>query len=110
VTVHANSIVALLGANGAGKSTTVRGISGFYLPVDDAEIKKGSIQFEARSVLDLLPYRVARLAIVLVPERRKIFETLSVGDSLRLSHGPSFIVVLVLVERRPGLLISSTSK
>src|SRR6478609_10105419 len=64
--VPSNSIVALLGTNGAGKSTTVRAISGF-LPVDDAEIKKGTIQFDGHSVLDLPPYRVARLGIVLVP-------------------------------------------
>jgi branched-chain amino acid transport system ATP-binding protein len=88
--VPANSIVALLGTNGAGKSTTVRAISGF-LPVDDAEIKKGTIHFEGHSVLDLPPYRVARLGIVLVPERRKIFETLTVWDNLRLSHGASGI-------------------
>lgn len=86
--VPSNSIVALLGTNGAGKSTTVRAISGF-LPVDDAEIKKGNIQFGGQSVLDLPPYRVARLGIVLVPERRKIFETLTVWDNLRLSHGAS---------------------
>ncbi len=84
--VPANNIVALLGTNGAGKSTTVRAISGF-LPVDDAEIKKGAIHFGGRSVLDLPPYRIARLGIVLVPERRKIFETLTVWDNLRLSHG-----------------------
>lgn len=88
--VPANSIVALLGTNGAGKSTTVRAISGF-LPVDDAEIKKGSIQFERQSVLALPPYRIARRGIVLVPERRKIFETLTVWDNLRLSHGASGI-------------------
>lgn len=86
--IPANSIVALLGTNGAGKSTTVRAISGF-LPVDDAEIKKGSIHFQGQSILNLPPYRVARLGIVLVPERRKIFETLTVWDNLRLSHGVS---------------------
>lgn len=86
--IPANSIVALLGTNGAGKSTTVRAISGF-LPVDDAEIKKGSIHFQGQSILDLPPYRIARLGIVLVPERRKIFETLTVWDNLRLSHGVS---------------------
>lgn len=84
--VPANSIVALLGTNGAGKSTTVRAISGF-LPVDDAEIKKGIIRFDGQSVLDRPPYRIARLGIVLVPERRKIFETLTVWDNLRLAHG-----------------------
>jgi branched-chain amino acid transport system ATP-binding protein len=88
--VRANSIVTLLGTNGAGKSTTVRAISGF-LPVDDAEIKKGTIAFEGHSVLGLPPYRAARLGIVLVPERRKIFETLTVWDNLRLSHGTSGI-------------------
>jgi branched-chain amino acid transport system ATP-binding protein len=81
-----NSIVALLGTNGAGKSTTVRAISGF-LPVDDAEIKKGTIRFNGQSVLDMPPYRIARMGIVLVPERRKIFETLTIWDNLRLSHG-----------------------
>jgi branched-chain amino acid transport system ATP-binding protein len=86
--VPANSIVALLGTNGAGKSTMVRAISGF-LPVDDAEIKKGTIAFGGRSVLGLPPYQIARFGIVLVPERRKIFETLTVWDNLRLSHGAS---------------------
>jgi branched-chain amino acid transport system ATP-binding protein len=84
--VREKSIVALLGTNGAGKSTTVRAISGF-LPVDDAEIKKGSIRFERQAILGLPPYRVARAGVLLVPERRKIFETLSVWDNLRLAHG-----------------------
>jgi branched-chain amino acid transport system ATP-binding protein len=88
LTVPGNSIVALLGTNGAGKSTTVRAISGF-LPVDDAEIKKGLIRFDGASVLGLPPYQVARAGIVLVPERRKIFETLTVWDNLRLAHGRS---------------------
>jgi branched-chain amino acid transport system ATP-binding protein len=84
--VPENSIVTLLGTNGAGKSTTVRAISGF-LPVDDAQIKKGTIRFGQQSLLGLPPYRIARAGIVLVPERRKIFETLSVWDNLRLAHG-----------------------
>jgi branched-chain amino acid transport system ATP-binding protein len=86
LTVPENSIVTLLGTNGAGKSTTVRAISGF-LPVDDAEIGKGAIRFRQRSLLGLPPYRIARAGVVLVPERRKIFETLSVWDNLRLAHG-----------------------
>ena len=83
--VAPNSIVALLGTNGAGKSTTVRAISGF-LPVDDAEIKKGTIHFAEQSILGLPPYEVARRGIVLVPERRKIFETLTVEENLRIAH------------------------
>ncbi len=79
-----NSIVALLGTNGAGKSTTVRAISGF-LPVDDADIRKGAIRFEGQSILGLPPYDVARRGVVLVPERRKIFETLTVEENLRIA-------------------------
>jgi branched-chain amino acid transport system ATP-binding protein len=86
IKVPENSIVALLGTNGAGKSTTVRAISGF-LPVDDAEIRRGTIRFGPQSLLGLPPHRVARIGVVLVPERRKIFETLSVWDNLRLAHG-----------------------
>lgn len=83
--VPENTIVALLGTNGAGKSTTVRAISGF-LPVDDAQIKRGSIHFAGRSILGLPPQHVARLGVVLVPERRKIFETMTVADNLRIAR------------------------
>ena len=86
IRVPPNSIVALLGTNGAGKSTTVRAISGF-LPVDDAEIKKGRIAFDGRSIRGLPPYQVSANGVVLVPERRKIFETLTVWDNLRLARG-----------------------
>jgi branched-chain amino acid transport system ATP-binding protein len=86
IKVPENAIVALLGTNGAGKSTTVRAISGF-LPVDDAQIKKGAIHFGGRSVLGLPPHHAARDGIVLVPERRKIFETLTVADNLRIARG-----------------------
>ena len=79
-----NSIVALLGTNGAGKSTTVRAISGF-LPVDDAEINRGTIRFNGESILNLPPYDVARRGVVLVPERRKIFEMLTVEENLRIA-------------------------
>jgi branched-chain amino acid transport system ATP-binding protein len=104
------SIVALLGTNGAGKTTTVRAISGF-LPVDDAETRKGAIRFDGTSILGLAPYNIARRGVVLVPERRKIFETLTVEDNLRVpshfgSAGASedrervFSLFPVLAERR----------
>ena len=82
--VPENSIVALLGTNGAGKSTTVRAISGF-LPVDDAQINRGTIRFNGNSIVGLPPYDVARRGIVLVPERRKIFEMLTVEENLRIT-------------------------
>src|SRR5262245_24406163 len=83
--VPAQSIVALLGTNGAGKSTTVRAITGF-LPVDDAAIRKGTIRHDGESILGLPPYAVAGRGVVLVPERRKIFETLTVQENLRIAH------------------------
>lgn len=81
--VPERSIVALLGTNGAGKTTTVRAITGF-LPVDDAQIRKGELLWKGVSIRDLPPYRVAQRGIVLVPERDKVFQTLSVDDNLRL--------------------------
>lgn len=83
--VPEHSIIAVLGTNGAGKSTTVRAISGF-LPVDDAIIRKGSIYFRGRSISRLPPYQIAREGVVLVPERRKIFETLTVWENLRIAR------------------------
>lgn len=83
--VAPKSIVALLGTNGAGKTSTVRAISGF-LPVDDAEIRKGSLRFGGDSLVGSSPIEIARKGIVLVPERRKIFETMTVMDNLRLAR------------------------
>lgn len=85
IKVPPKSIVTLLGTNGAGKSTTIRAISGF-LPVDDAEIKKGRIDFCGRSLLGHPPHAVSAAGVVLVPERRKIFETLTVWDNIRLAR------------------------
>lgn len=79
------SIVALLGTNGAGKTSTVRAISGF-LPVDDADIRKGHLRFGGVSLVGRSPIDIARMGLVLVPERRKIFETMTVMDNLRLAR------------------------
>ena len=109
--VPENSIVTLLGTNGAGKSTTVRAISGF-LPVDDADIRKGTIRFGGQSILGLPPYDIARRGVVLVPERRKIFETLTVEENMRIAPqgggagvlaadiGSLFEIFPVLAQRR----------
>ena len=88
LTVPPQGIVTLLGTNGAGKSTTVRAITGF-LPVDDAAIRKGAIRFAGESILGMPPYAVASRGVVLVPERRKIFETLTVRENLRIAHRKS---------------------
>lgn len=77
-------IVAIVGTNGAGKTTTLRAISGF-LPAEDVVITDGSIHYEGEPVHGQLPHELARRGIVLVPERNKVFETLTVEENLAFS-------------------------
>lgn len=78
---HKGEIVALLGTNGAGKSTTLRAISGF-LGLDDARVTEGAIHFKNISLANRPPYLITKLGIVLVPERDKVFPNLSVVENL----------------------------
>jgi branched-chain amino acid transport system ATP-binding protein len=80
--VPPRSIVALLGTNGAGKTTTLRAISGF-LGADDAQIVGGRVAFLGETVTGRPPHELARRGLVLVPERDKVFETLTVQENLR---------------------------
>ncbi|MBI4635385.1 MAG: ABC transporter ATP-binding protein [Candidatus Rokubacteria bacterium] len=80
--VPERSIVVLLGTNGAGKTTTLRAISGF-LGSDNARITDGRVVYLGRVVNGRPPHALARAGLVLVPERDKIFETLTVGENLR---------------------------
>ncbi|MEW6352579.1 MAG: ABC transporter ATP-binding protein [Thermodesulfobacteriota bacterium] len=79
--VEEGSIVALLGSNGAGKSTTLKAISGL-LPLEDGEITDGSIRYQNRSLADLPPHRIVRQGVFQVMEGRRIFEDLTVGENL----------------------------
>lgn len=82
--VKERQIVALLGVNGAGKSTTLRAISGF-LGLDNARVNAGSITFLGERIENALPHQTTRKGIVLVPERDKIFESLTVVENLQVS-------------------------
>ncbi|MDH4323633.1 MAG: ABC transporter ATP-binding protein [Betaproteobacteria bacterium] len=79
--VPRGSLVALLGTNGAGKTTTLRAISGF-LGLDDARVTDGAVWFDGTRIENLPPHRVTRRGIVLVPERNKVFEGLTVDENL----------------------------
>ena len=78
VTVEEGEIVALLGANGAGKSTTLRAISGLVPQVS------GSVRFAGQSLLGLGPERIVRLGVAHVPEGRRVFPGLTVRDNILL--------------------------
>lgn len=88
LSVQAGQIVAILGTNGAGKSTTLRAISGF-LGIDDARVTEGSVVFKGRRIENRPPNEVARLGIVLVPEREKVFPNLTVAENLSAPFAPA---------------------
>jgi branched-chain amino acid transport system ATP-binding protein len=76
--VPEGKIIALLGGNGAGKSTTLRTVSGLVHPV------KGHIRFLGRSIEKLSPEKIVQMGISQVPEGRQLFPELTVGENLRL--------------------------
>jgi branched-chain amino acid transport system ATP-binding protein len=86
--VEEGSIVGVVGLNGAGKSTTLRAISGF-LPAEDAEITEGRIIFDGENISGRRPHQVARAGVALVPERSKVFHTLSVEENLTVARTAS---------------------
>jgi ABC-type branched-subunit amino acid transport system ATPase component len=82
--VRSGETVAMIGANGAGKSTTMRAISGLLRPVG------GEILLEDRSIACLEAHRIAARGLSLVPEGRQVFPELTVYDNLVLgahAHG-----------------------
>jgi branched-chain amino acid transport system ATP-binding protein len=77
MTVPADGIVTIIGANGAGKSTTLRAISGL------APISKGEIRFAGQRIDRLPPEKIVALGIAHVPEGRRVFPNLTVEENLR---------------------------
>jgi branched-chain amino acid transport system ATP-binding protein len=78
VTVNQGEIVTLVGANGAGKSTTLRSISGMVRP------KRGSIRLNGADITGKRPHEIAALGIGHVPEGRRIFPLLTVQENLEV--------------------------
>jgi branched-chain amino acid transport system ATP-binding protein len=74
--VEPGEVVALMGRNGMGKTTTVHSVIGVLRP------RTGSVSFEGRELSGLPPYRIARLGVGVVPEGRQIFPTLTVRENL----------------------------
>lgn len=78
LTVEEGQVVTLIGANGAGKSTTLRAISGLVKP------SRGTIQYLGKSLVGKAPHDIVRLGIAHSPEGRGIFANLTVAENLEL--------------------------
>ena len=76
--VRSGETVAMIGANGAGKSTTMRALSGLLRPVS------GEILLNDRGIARLEAHRIATAGLALVPEGRQVFPELTVHDNLLL--------------------------
>jgi branched-chain amino acid transport system ATP-binding protein len=76
--VAKGSIVTLVGSNGAGKSTTLRAISGLV------RATKGAVRFEGKDITNLKPHEIVALGLAHVPEGRMIFANLTVLENLRM--------------------------
>lgn len=77
-------VTVVLGPNGAGKTTTLRAITGF-LPSEHAHISGGRVYYDGRDITRLSPAEVVARGVALVPERDKVFRTLTVAENLHLA-------------------------
>ena len=89
LTVRPGSIVTLIGGNGAGKSTTLRAVSGLLPP------QAGEILYAGRSLVGLPPHRIVALGLSHVPEGRMVFANLTVHENLMMG---------AYLQRDPALL------
>lgn len=76
--VEAGRITLVLGANGAGKSTSLRAVCGLH------PARAGSVRLDGRQLLGRRPHRIVRAGVTLVPEGRRIFAPLTVAENLRI--------------------------
>ena len=79
--VPPGAIVALLGSNGAGKSTTLKSVSGL-LALEDGEVTAGEIRFKGRPLKGMAPEKLVRDGLFHVMEGRRVFEDLTVEENL----------------------------
>ena len=80
MTVTSGDVVALIGRNGVGKTTTLRSITGAVAPT------AGTIDYAGEDIMDLSPVETARRGIALVPEDRRVFPGLTVRENLSIGQ------------------------
>ena len=78
LTVNAGEVVTLIGANGAGKSTTLRAITGLLAP------KSGRVRFEGQDIAGVAPHKLVARGISMSPEGRGVFANLTVLENLEM--------------------------
>jgi branched-chain amino acid transport system ATP-binding protein len=110
--IGAGEVVAIIGANGAGKSTFLRSLVGLN------RVGSAMVEWEGQPIGGVPPYEIVRRGIALVPEGRRLFPSLSVEENLRLGADPGrsgpwdlarvFELFPILAERRrqPGTALS----
>lgn len=81
--VQAGEVVALLGRNGAGKSTTLKSIMQLVKPT------RGEVHFDNQLISAKQPFEVARMGLGYVPEDRRVFATLTVAENLEVARQPA---------------------
>jgi branched-chain amino acid transport system ATP-binding protein len=82
LTLGAGEVVALLGRNGAGKSTAIKTVMGLL------EARSGEIRFRNEDIVRFSPYQIARRGLGYVPEDRRIFADLTVSENLEVGRQP----------------------
>ena len=80
LTLARGEVAALMGRNGAGKSTTLKAIMGLLAP------RAGTVRFAGQEIVGMAPYRIARLGLGYVPEERRIFTDLTVMENLAVGR------------------------
>jgi branched-chain amino acid transport system ATP-binding protein len=81
-TMGRGEVLALMGRNGAGKSTTMKAVMGLVPP------QAGRVTFEGHTIVGREPFEIARLGIGYVPEERRVFSELSVMENLSVAQRP----------------------
>lgn len=95
--VAAGEVVAVLGRNGAGKSSTLKSVMGLMPRVT------GSVRFDDADLSGWPPFRRARAGLAYVPEERRIFTELTVAENLRIAARPGAFDEAALLELFPNL-------
>lgn len=117
LTVPVGGIMALLGRNGVGKTTLLRTIAGFIVPM------AGRVLLDGQSLAGIAPHRVARRAVCYVAQEKALFADLTVGENLRLGVPddrlyrerlpgiePHFPVLLQRLRQKAGTLSGGEQK